>query len=143
MVVLFLALVATEVSACDPGRESASAATSGPSPPASSAASASATPAERVRLPSGFPTLTGAVPVPLPSDDPGVIGLWNSDLFGSGAYDFYVRALPAAGYRIVASYPGGAAAMIRFSMPDGAMWQVVMRAGPHETVAIEVRLDRP
>lgn len=143
MIVLFLALVATVVSACDPGRESASAATLGPSPPDSMAASAFATPAERVPLPSGFPTLPGAVPVPLPSDDPGVIGQWSSDLLGSDAYDFYVRALPAAGYRIVATYPGGAAAVIRFSLPNGAIWQVVMRSGPLEAVAIEVRLDRP
>jgi hypothetical protein len=84
-----------------------------------------------------------AIPVPLPSDDPGLIGLWSSDVPGSAAYDFYLRALPAAGYRIVAVYPGGEAAVIRFDLPDAAIWQVVIRPGPDATVGIEVRLDRP
>ena len=51
--------------------------------------------------------LPGAAPVAMPNDDPGLIGLWTTDLPGSGAYDFYVVALPAAGYPIVAVYPGG------------------------------------
>lgn len=141
-VVLHLALVVALASACDPGGESASAAP-GPSPPASVAVSAPASAEERAPLPSGFPALAGATPLPLPSDDPGLVALWRSDLLGSAAYDFYLRALPAAGFRIVAAYPGGAAAVIRFSVPDGATWQVVIRAGPDQTVAIEVRLDRP
>ncbi len=142
-VVLLLALMSTLVSACDAGRESASAATSGPSPPASVAVSAPASAGERAPLPSGFPALPGAVPLPLPGDDPGLVALWSSDLLGSAAYDFYLRALPTGGYRIVAAYPGGAAAVIRFSVPDGTIWQVVIRAGPDETVAIDVRIDRP
>ena len=85
----------------------------------------------------------GAAPIAMPEDDPGLIGLWTTGVRGSGAYDFYLEALPAAGYRIVAVYPGGAAAVIRFGLPDGAIWQVVTRAGPDATVAIEVRLDRP
>ena len=79
----------------------------------------------------------------MPDDDNGLIGLWSSDLHGSGAYDFYVGALPAAGYPILALYPGGGGAVIRFGMPDGATWQLVTRAGRKGTVAIEVRLDRP
>jgi hypothetical protein len=135
--------MATLVSACSPAAGSASTVASGLSPPDSVAASASASHPQRVPLPRGFPVLPGAVPVGLPSDDAGLIGLWTTDLLGSAAYDFYVKALPAAGYRIVAVYPGGAAAVIRFSLPDGAIWQVVTRAGPRESVAIEVRLDRP
>lgn len=142
-VVVDLVLMASLASACAPGGGSASPAASGPSPPASVAAPASASPTERISLPGGFPVLPDAIPIPLPSDDPGLIGLWSSDRLGSAAYDFYLQALPGAGYRIVGVYPGGAAAVIRFCLADGAIWQVVTRAGPNETVAIEVRLDRP
>ena len=142
-VVLHLLLVASLASACAPARGSASPGASGPSPPESVTAAASTSPAARIPLPSGFPVPPGALPVPLPSDDPGLIGLWSSDRVGSAAYDFYLRALPDAGYRIVAVYPGGAAALIRFGLAGGAIWQLVLHAGPNETVAIEVRLDRP
>jgi hypothetical protein len=86
--------------------------------------------------------LPGAARVPPPGDDPGLIALWESDEMGSAAYDFYVDALPAAGYPIVGSYPGGAVALIRFRVPDGQVWQVVARGMADGTVAIEVRLDR-
>jgi hypothetical protein len=94
-------------------------------------------------LPRDFPVLSGAVRVAMPDDDPGLIGLWTTDHTGSDAYDFFVAALPAAGYPIVGRYPGGGAAVIRFSLPDGVVWQVVTRAAGDESVAIEVRLDRP
>lgn len=120
----------------------------GPDPPGpdSAAPSSAGTPAvsvpARVPLPDGFPVPPGALPIAMPSDDPGLIGLWTSDLRGSAAYDFYVAALRAAGYPILALYPGGAAAVIRFRLPDGAVWQVVTRTGAEGSVAIEVRLDR-
>jgi hypothetical protein len=94
-------------------------------------------------MPSGFPVVPGAAPVPPPDDDPGLIALWESDQAGSAAYDFYVEALPAAGYPIVGIYPGGAVALIRFQVPDGQVWQMVARGMLDGTVAIEVRLDRP
>lgn len=78
----------------------------------------------------------------MPVDDPGLVGLWVTDLAGSAPYDFYLSALRAAGYPIVGAYPGGAAAIIRFMLPDGAVWQVVVRGGPDAIVIIEVRLDR-
>ena len=81
--------------------------------------------------------------VPMPEDDAGLIGLWESDQAGSAAYDFYVEALPAAGYPIVGLYPGGAVALIRFRVPDGEVWQVVARGTADGMTAIEVRLDRP
>jgi len=138
-----LGLVAALLSACDPGDGSASAALPEPSPPGSLAASAPASPPPRIPLPRGFPVPPAAVPVAMPNDDPGLIGLWTNGVSGSGAYEFYRAALPAAGYSIVAAYPGGAAAVIRFRLPDGAIWQLVTRAGPGGSVAIEVRLDRP
>lgn len=85
----------------------------------------------------------GAAPVPRPDDDPGLIAVWESDQAGSAAYDFYVDALPAAGYPIVGLYPGGEVALIRFRVPDGRVWQMVARGMADGTVAIEVRLDRP
>jgi len=88
--------------------------------------------------------LASAVSVPMPKDDAGLIGLWESDQTGSAAYDFYVEALPAAGYPIVGLYPGGAVALIRFRAPDGEVWQMVARRmAAGTTTAIEIRLDRP
>ena len=114
----------------------------GPSPPTTASGGASPTSQQRASLPPGFPVLPGATKAPMPVDDPGLVGLWVTDLAGSAPYDFYVGALPAAGYPIVGAYPGGAAAVIRFTLPDGAVWQVVVRGGPIATTIIEVRLDR-
>jgi hypothetical protein len=117
-----------------------------PSAPAtqqSAAPMASTSGPQRVPLPSGFPILPGSVPVAMPNDDSGLIGLWSTDQAGSAAYDFYAAALPEAGYPIVGLYPGGAAAVIRFTLPDGAIWQMLAHDGGNGTVAIEVRLDRP
>jgi hypothetical protein len=97
----------------------------------------------RVPLPSGFPMLPGAVAVAMPLDDPGLIGLWESDRLGSAAYDYYRVALPQAGYPIVGLYPGGDVALIRFRAPGGEIWQLVAHGVPDGLVAIEVRLDRP
>jgi hypothetical protein len=85
----------------------------------------------------------GATPVTLPDDDLGLIAVWESDQAGSAAYDFYVDALPPAGYPIVGAYPGGEVALIRFLAPDGQVWQMVAHATADGAVAIEVRLDRP
>lgn len=97
---------------------------------------------ERPPLPSNFPVMDGALRMPLHPDDPGLIALWEIADAGSAAYDFYVAALPAAGYPIVGLYPGGGVALIRFTV-QGEVWQVVARAATDGQVAIEVRLDRP
>jgi len=81
--------------------------------------------------------------MPMPDDDPGLIGLWQSDQLGSAAYDFFVAALPAAGYPIIGRYPGGEVALIRFGAPDGEIWQMVSHTAPDGRLAIEIRLDRP
>jgi hypothetical protein len=93
-------------------------------------------------LPTGFPVIGGAVRLPLPDDDPGLIAAWNAPAVGSPVYQFYLRALPAAGFGVLGAYPGDAAALIRFTA-GGETWQLVLdgRAGPG--TRIEVRLDRP
>jgi hypothetical protein len=98
---------------------------------------------ERQPLPAGFPVMSGAVVVPMPADDPELIGLWESDQVGSAAYDFYAEALPAAGYPIIGLYPGGGGAVIRFEAPGGRVWQVIAHPSPDGGTMIEVRLDRP
>ena len=109
------------------------------SPAGSAAGSGTAAPP----LPRGFPVLPGASLLPRPDDDPGLIAAWTSDHPGSAAYDFYVAALPAAGYPLEGLYPGGEWAMIRFRAAEGRIWQVVMHSTAARTVEIEVRLDRP
>ena len=124
------------------GRASPPGPSQPPSPSAAAAASASASLAERQPLPTGFPVLAGAVAVAMPRDDPGLIGLWESDQVGSAAYDFYVEALPTAGYPITGLYPGGDVAMIRFQAANG-VWQLISHASAEGGTTIEVRLDRP
>lgn len=144
-----LVMVAAVSVACglDPGMASSPA--SQPTPLSAIASVLAATPkasgsgTERHPLPRGFPILPGAVPVTMADDDPGLIGLWSTHQLGSAAYDFYVAALPGAGYPIVGLYPGGDFAAIRFRVPDGAIWQMVAHGGVGGTVAIEIRLDRP
>jgi hypothetical protein len=107
------------------------------------APSSSASPVQRPSLPADFPVMPGAGPAPIPDDDPGLIALWEGDQPGSEAYDFYAAALPAAGYRIVGLYPGDEVALIRFAIPSGEIWQVVVRPAAGNRIATEVRLDRP
>lgn len=139
--VVLLTIIATGCSAVEVGSSSES-----PSPggsPRSPSARPSASAVGRQPLPSGFPVLVGGDAVAMPADDPGLIGLWESDVVGSAAYDFYVVALPTAGYPIVGLYPGGDVALIRFRAPDGEVWQVVSHASGDGGTLIEVRLDRP
>ena len=98
---------------------------------------------ERPPLPPGFPVLPGALAAPLPQDDPGLVAAWTTDLHGAAAYDFYVSALPTAGYPIVGLYPGGEWVIIRFRLADGAAWQLLVHGTLADTVEVEVRLDRP
>lgn len=144
-------LLVTILAACSPGAGGSSdpSVSSGPPASATSSVSASAeptasgTPIVRRALPAGFPVLAGAVAVPLPDDDQGLIARWTSDVVGTPAYDYYVEALPAAGYPIEGLYPGDAYALIRFAGPGHELWQLVLHAADLSTTEIEVRLDRP
>jgi hypothetical protein len=139
---ILLLLLVTGAAACEPG-------VSSPSWPASAQTevgaslppAASATAMERARLPAGFPVLAGARPEAL-DDDPAAIARWTSDEVGPVAYDYYVGALPAAGYPTTGLFPGGAVAIIRFDATEGATWQLVLTRDGDGT-RIDVRLDRP
>jgi hypothetical protein len=129
--------------ACAPGADgSAATGTSG-----AASTTTTGTPAgslvERQRLPPGFPVLPGARPAPLADDDPGLISAWRVEERGMAAYDFYVAALPAAGYRVEGLYPGGEWAIIRFRRADGVVWQLLVHGTGAGPVEVEVRLDRP
>jgi hypothetical protein len=147
VVTVLLATLGAGCSPADRGIASGGPALPGYSPSPAAEPSVSARPSapvsEQVPLPTGFPVLPGAVAVELPIYDPDVIGLWESNQLGSAAYDYYVGALPQAGYRIVGLYPGGDVALIRFLGPGGAIWQLIAYGAPDGLVAIEVRLDRP
>jgi len=136
-------LLITALAACAPGQPP-SARPSGSSPPAGSPAStATGSPIARRELPSGFPVIEGAVMLPLPDDDPGLIARWTTGLVGAPAYDFYVERLPADGYPIEGLYPGDAFALIRFIGPRDELWQLIMQTVDLAITEIELRLDRP
>lgn len=117
-------------------------ASASPTPrPASSAASATSTGTSRPALPAGFPVMPGATPAGLPEDQT-LIARWTINAVGSAAYDFYSSALPAGGFPIVGLYPAERGALIRFTVPDGAVWQVVADQVGNAT-QITVQTDRP
>lgn len=142
VVSLVLAIAATATGCTGPQESDPPAASAAMTLPAATR-QATETIVLRPPLPSGFPVLEGAVPEPLPGDDPGLIAWWSTDLLGSAAYDFYVNALPPAGYPIIGLYPGGDVALIRFAAPGGAIWQMVAHGGSTGRMSIEIRLDRP
>jgi hypothetical protein len=112
-------------------------------PTATTLPTASALASAMPALPSNFPVMAGLSEDP-PKSDPGLIASWTTTTSGPRAYEFYISALPPAGYPIEGLYPGGAVAIIRCRAPDGAIWQVVI-TGDLVAVAtrIELRLDRP
>ncbi len=91
--------------------------------------------------PAGFPVFPGASEAPVPADDSGVAARWLTGTLGSGAYDFYQRELPRAGYRILGLFPGGGGAVIRFAVDD-VEWQVeIIQVSDGMQISLET--DRP
>jgi hypothetical protein len=117
---------------------SASASTS-----ATAAASSSDSPvsSQRASPPTGFPVFPGASEAPVPADDGGVAARWSTGTLGSGAYDFYQRELPRAGFRILGLFPGGGGAVIRFAADD-VDWQVEITQ-VNDRTQISLQTDRP
>lgn len=110
---------------------------------APSASGSPAEPAELPELPATFPVIPGATTAEPADDDPGLIASWTVQVVGSAVYDFYVEALPAAGYPIDGLFPADTFAVIRFLGANGQLWQLVMESEDLATSRIEVRLDRP
>jgi len=92
-------------------------------------------------LPPGFPTMAKAEPSRLP-DDASVVARWTVPVVGSAAYDFYVGALPDAGFTIDGTYPSDRAALIRFHDQSGRIWQLLAELVGDRT-EITVQTDRP
>jgi hypothetical protein len=122
----FALLIAAIVTAgCGPIQSSQATAPSGTPPsggstpaiPSSAAATASPSPSASLsQVPAGLPVVPRAEPV---DPDPGVIGRWEVAAIGPDVYQFYLDALPAAGFVVTDRYPGGNVAVIRFATPDG------------------------
>ncbi len=96
---------------------------------------------QRPSPPAGFPVFPGASEAPVPADDTGVAARWSTGTLGSGAYDFYQRELPKAGYRILGLFPGGGGAVIRFAADD-VEWQVEITQ-VNDRMQISLQTDRP
>ena len=106
-------------------------------PSAAASAPASALPA----VPAGFPVAPGAAPLGVGEHGAGLIAAWETDEVGPVVYDFYLAALPTAGFEVIGAYPGGAAATIRFRA--GAAVLDVSLTGGLEGTVIELRVPEP
>lgn len=91
--------------------------TSAPVVPSASSSSASPTPlASLPDVPAGLPVMPDAEPIEV---DAGVMARWLVDAIGPQVYHYYLDALPAAGFVVTDRFPGGGAAVVRFTTPDG------------------------
>ena len=129
--------VAAGVSACAPpaGTGSQGVIASATPVPIDSGSAAATPPAA---VPEGFPVFPGAESVTPPAEA-GLVARWIASADGAEVYDYYVEALPAAGFAIEQLYPGGDAAVIRFSLPDGHLLDVSLTAGGSGT-QVDLRL---
>lgn len=108
-----------------------------PSPPSSSDPLAG----QRPPMPAGFPIPQGAEPALLEPDDPTMIGHWYVPTMGFDIYNFYVDALPRAGFPIEGLYPGDSVAIIRFH--EASQILQVYLTGDLEQTDLILRTDVP
>ncbi len=85
--------------------------------------------------------MPGAEAEHLPGDRD-VVARWTVDQVGSAPYEWYLGALPAAGFEIVGTYPSERAALIRFRDVAGRTWQLLAELVGDRT-QISVQTDRP
>lgn len=90
-------------------------------------------------LPAGFPIPEGAVPAPGSAAQGAPATRWTTERSGPEVYRFFVAALPDAGFVVTGLYPGGEAAAIRFTAPNGTTWLLTL-AGT-APLRIEVAVD--
>jgi hypothetical protein len=138
----WLLVAAAVTTACSPSPSTVDG-TAEPSSSGSTIPASGSPIASRVELPAGFPVLPGAVAEMLPAGEPGTIARWSSDQDGPVAFEFYVDALPAAGYRTIGLFPGGAVAVILFQTPSGERWELVLTLDDEGGTRIEVRTAQP
>jgi hypothetical protein len=83
--------------------------------------------------------MSGAVAVS--PAEPLAIARWTVDATGPDVYGFYLDALPAAGFVVRDSFPGGNVAVIRFTTPDGDTLDLsLVGEGDGEQTRISLRL---
>ena len=121
-----LLTVAIALASCVPGATTQPSSTPRGVPTAgpSSAPPASPSPvSSQPDVPAGLPVMPGAEAAQPPLD-PGTIAQWSVDAIGPDVYAFYLEALPAAGFTVTDRFPGGNVAVIRFTTPDGAAFDL-------------------
>jgi hypothetical protein len=90
-------------------------------------------------VPAGFPVMpTSAAVIPVPAE-PQLVARWMTAANGARVYDFFVDALPAAGFQIHTLAPGGDAAIIRFSAGGAPQLELSLTAQGDGT-RIDLRL---
>ena len=91
-------------------------------------------------VPSGLPVMPGAQAADPPTQ-PGSIAHWTVDAIGPDVYNYYLDALPDAGFAILGRFPGGNVAIIRFATPDGDRFDLALVGeGDRDQVRISLRL---
>jgi len=120
-------LIAVVASGCTPG------ATADPTP--TTPATTTATPATAWEsqasspslpaVPAGLPVMPGAQQTDPPTAE-GVIARWIVEAIGPEVYQHYLDALPAAGFVVEDTFPGGNAAVIRFAAPGGMTFDLAL-----------------
>lgn len=114
--------------------EAAAQPTGQPSPPATPPTSDGPR-SSPLALPAGMPVYPGASQA-APADEGWVIAAWTASADPPAVYDFYLAALPDAGFELDGIYPGGDVAILRFSAPDGLAYQLDLTG--HDPVLIRV-----
>jgi hypothetical protein len=139
---LAVAMVALAACSSSPDSPSPSAGlvSDSPRPDASEAVSPSAEPSAGVpgELPAGFPVPPGAESLTVRPGER-TIARWELNDHGSVAYEHFLRALPTAGFSVDATAPGGAAAIVRITTPDGEKLQIDL-VGSHP---VQIELGPP